>query len=243
MAVHFLHVSKAGGSALRHAIRASRVQAGARLASPWGRIRGHDHRFRFADVGSDEMAVITLRDPATRFVSGFLSRLRKGAPRYYNEWTPHESQSFEWFSSPGALADALAEPSGELRERAEFALRSIGHVKDPMIHWTGDAGYVRERAENVLYVARQETLDAHWELLKELLDLPRDQMLPRDPVVAHRSADVVDREISSKGVRALREWYAADYELLELAEEMRQNGFPGLRHAGPPAAASRVSPS
>jgi hypothetical protein len=96
-----------------------------------------------------------------------------------------------------------------------------------MIHWTGDAGYVRERAENVLYVARQETLDADWELLKELLDLPRDQMLPQDPVVAHRSADVVDCEISPKGVRALREWYAADYEVLELAEEMRQNGFPG----------------
>ena len=189
------------------------------------------------------MAVITLRNPATRFASGFLSRLRKGAPRYYNEWTANESQSFEWFSSPGALADALAEPSGELRERAEFALRSIRHVRDPMIHWTGDAGYVRERAENVLYVARQETLDADWELLKELLGLPRDQMLPRDPVVAHRSADVLDREISPKGVRALREWYAADYELLELAEELRQNGFPGLRGSGAAATTRGVSPS
>jgi sulfotransferase famil protein len=228
---------------LRHAIRASRVRAGGRLASPWGRIRGHDHRFRFADVGSDDMAVITLRDPATRFASGFLSRLRKGAPRYYNEWTENESQSFEWFSSPGALADALAEPSGELRERAEFALRSIRHVRDLMIHWTGDAGYVRERAENVLYVARQETLDADWELLKELLGLPRDQMLPRDPVVAHRSADVLDREISPKGVRALREWYAADYELLELAEELRQNGFPGLCRSGAAATTRGVSPS
>ena len=243
MAVHFLHVSKAGGSALRHAIRASRVQAGGPLTSPWGRIRGHDHGFRFADVGSDDMAVITLRDPATRFVSAFLSRLRKGAPRYYNEWSSHERRSFEWFSSPRALADALAESSGELRERAEFALRSIRHVRDPMTHWTGDAGYVRERAENVLYVARQETLDADWESLKELLDLPRGQMLSRDPIVAHRSADVLDREISPKGVRALRDWYATDYELLALADEMRQNGFPGLSRSGASAFTTRASPS
>ena len=241
MAVHFLHVSKAGGSALRHAIRASRVQAGGRLATPWGRIRGHDHRFRFMDVGSYDMAVITLRDPVTRFVSGFLSRFRKGAPRYYNEWTLKESQAFEWFSSPQALADALAESSGELRERAEFALRSIRHVRDPMIHWTGDAGYVRARAENVLYVARQETLDTDWELLKELLHLPRGQVLPRDPVVAHRSTDVLDREISPKGIRALREWYEADCELLELAEEMRQN-FLGLPRSRVAATTRRVAP-
>ena len=227
---------------MRHAIRASRVQAGGRLTTPWGRIRGHDHSFRFMDVGPDDMAVITLRDPATRFASGFLSRLRKGAPRYYNEWTPDERQAFEWFPSPGTLADALAESSGELHERAEFALRSIRHVRDPMTHWTGDAGYVRDRAEDVLYVARQETLDADWELLKELLDLPRGQTLPLDPVVAHRWTDGVDREISPKGIEALREWYAADYELLELAEEMRQNGCPGLRPSGS-ASTTRSSPS
>lgn len=243
MSVHFLHVSKAGGSALRHAIRASRVQAGGPLTSAWGRIRGHDHRFRFMDVGSDDMAVITLRDPATRFVSGFHSRLRKGAPRYYNEWTPRERLSFEWFSSPRELADALAESSGELRERAEFALRSIRHVRDPMTHWTGDARYVLERAANVLYMARQETLGADWELLKELLDLPTGQMLPPDPVVAHRSTDAVDREISPKGARALGEWYAADYELLELAEEMRENGFPARSRSSAYAFRTRASPS
>jgi hypothetical protein len=243
MAVHFLHVSKAGGSALRHAIRASRAQAGGRLSSPWGRLRSHDHSFRFMDVGSDDMAVITLRDPVTRFVSGFLSRLRKGAPRYYNEWTANEGRSFEWFSSPRELADALAESSGEPRERAEFSMRSIRHVRDPMTYWTGDAGYVRERAENVLYVARQETLDTDWEFLKELLDLPRGQMLPRDPVAAHRSTDEVDREISPKGVKALQEWYAADYGLLELAEEMRQNGFPGQRRSDASALTTRTGPS
>jgi sulfotransferase famil protein len=243
MAVHFLHVSKAGGSALRHAIRATRVEAGRDLVSPWGPVWGHDHRFCLTDVGPDEMAVITLRDPVSRFVSGFFSRLRKGAPRYFNEWTPQESQSFEWFSSPQALADALAESRGELRERAEFALESIRHVRDPATRWTGDAAYVRERIENVLYFARQETLDADWELLKELLELPGNQMLPRDPVVAHRATDAADREISPKGVRALREWYANDYEVLELAENMRQNDPPGVRRSGASALVDRASHS
>lgn len=242
MPVHFIQISKAGGSALRHAIRASRLAAGGELLSPWGPVWGHDHRFLFSDVGSDEMAIIPLRDPVSRFVSGFFSRQRQGAPRHFKEWTRRERRSFQWFSTPQALADALAEPSGELREHAEFAMRSLGHVRYPMIHWTGKAGDVRKRIENVLYFARQETLDADWEVIKELLDLPRDQMLPRDPTIAHRTTHEDDREISPKGMRALRDWYADDYELLELAEEVRQNRLRGdLRPPTPAPFARRAS--
>lgn len=222
MAVHFIHVSKTGGTALRHAIRAARLTAGGQLISPWGEVWGHDHRFRLRDVGADDMAVIPLRDPVTRFVSSFYSRLRRGAPRHFVDWTAGEGQSFEWFPTPQALADALAEPSGELRERAEFAMNKIGHVQWPMTYWTGTSKYVREHMENVLYMPRQETLNDDWERLKELLDLPRNQMLPEDAVLAHRSPHTGKREISPRGVRALREWYADDYALLDLCENVRR---------------------
>ena len=225
MAVHFIHVSKTGGTALRHGIRASRVKAGGSLVSRWGEVWGHDHGFRLSDVGPDDVAVVPLRDPVARYVSAFVSRLHRGAPRYFNEWTDAERRSFDWFPTPQALADALAEPSGELRERAEFALRSIRHVKKPMTHWTGEAHYVRERIGTVLYFARQETLGADWEVLKELLGLPKEQMLSSDPVIAHRTHYLADREISAKGVSALREWYAGDYDVLALAEAVRQGRF------------------
>lgn len=236
MAVHFIHVSKAGGTALRYALRASRVRAGGQLVTPWGEIWGHDHRFRLRDMGADDMAVIPLRDPVTRFVSSFYSRLRRGAPRHFIEWTARERQSFEWFPTPQSLADALAEPSGEPRDRAEFAMQAIGHVQWPMTHWTGTPKYVRKHIKKILYVARQESLDEDWERLKELLDLPREQMLPDDAVLAHRSTHTDDREISPKGVRALREWYADDYELLELCEDLRRGIIPS-----PPSTLERLA--
>jgi hypothetical protein len=231
MAVHFIHVSKAGGTALRYAIRAARLDAGGRLESPWGDVWGHDHRFRFADVGRGDKVVLPLRDPISRFLSGYYSRLRKGAPRHFSDWTEAEARSFEWFPTPQALADALAEPSGELRSRAEFAMRSVWHLNRPMTFWTGKPSYVRRHIDKVLYVARQETLDEDWEKLKELLDLPRDQMLPADADVAHRTQYTADddRTISEPGLHALRAWYADDYEVLEMADELRQGRSPAPR--------------
>jgi hypothetical protein len=238
MAVHFIHVSKAGGTALRYAIRSARVQAGGKLVSPWGEVWGHDHRFRFADLRSGHKAIFPLRDPASRFLSGYYSRLREGAPRYFIEWSAKEAQAFEWFPTPQALAEALAEPSGEARRRAEFAMGAIAHVRQPMTHWTGKPSYLRRRLDNVLYVAMQETLAEDWEKLKDLLDIPRDQMLPTDDVRAHRTAYAADddRTLSDKALQALREWYADDYELIEIAADVRA----GRVERRPPALARLV---
>jgi Sulfotransferase family len=213
------------------------MRAGGKLESPWGEVWGHDHRFRFADVDADHKAVIPLRDPVARFLSGFYSRLRKGAPRHLVEWTDEERRSFESFPTPQALADALAQPSGRLREQAELAMRSIGHLKYPMTHWTGTPDYVAANIDRVLYVARQETLDEDWEALKEILDLPRDQQLPTDAVTAHRTDYAGSRDISADGIRALRAWYADDYELLEIGERVRRES--GVS----PAASARRLPA
>lgn len=223
MGVHFLHVSKAGGSALRHAVRASSFNAAGPLQTPWGTVYTHNHRFRFADLGRNDKAVFPLRDPVSRFLSGFYSRLRKGAPRYFIAWTDAEAQAFEWFPTPQALADALAEPQGEGRRRAEFAMNRIRHVKRPMTHWTGKPSHLRRHIDKVLYVARQETLDEDWERLKDLLELPREVMLPDDPVIAHKTEYGAqgDRTISDKGIEALHAWYAEDYEVLAIGEELR----------------------
>ncbi|HEU4448621.1 MAG TPA: sulfotransferase family 2 domain-containing protein [Gaiellaceae bacterium] len=226
MAVHFIHVSKTGGTALRYALRQARTNAEGKLSSPYGPVWAYRHKFRFCDVPKGDKAVFALRDPASRFVSGFYSRLRKGAPRHMREWSEEERRSFEWFRTPQALADALAEPPGETRERAEFALRSIGHLRRPMSFWTGTPSYLRRHLDRVLYVARQETLDDDWERLKELLGLPPEQMLPRDELTAHRTTYTDDRELSEAGKRALRAWYADDYEVLEIGEAVRNGRVP-----------------
>jgi len=226
MAVHVLHVSKTGGTAMRYAIRRERLAAGGTLPSPWGPIWAHEHGFRLTDVPKGDKAVITLRDPISRFLSGFCSRQRKGAPRHCREWTDAERMAFKWFSTPQELADALAEPPGETRERAEFAMRSITHLKRRLILWTGRPAYLLRHVDKVLYFARQETLDDDWERLRELLELPTGVILPRDDVVAHRTIYPYDLALSDRGVEAVRAWYAEDYEVLAIAEHLREGLAP-----------------
>jgi hypothetical protein len=221
MAVQLIHVSKAGGSVLRYAIREARRTNGGKLESQWGPIWGHNHLFRISDLEPGDMAVFALRDPITRFVSGFYSRLREGAPRYHIRHTPAERRAFEWFPTPQALADSLAEKRGKDHRRATIAMDSIGHVKRRMTFWTGKPDYLRGNLDRILYIARQETLSEDWEKLKELLDMPREVMLSGDDTIAHRTAYVGDRTINEKGTRALRKWYAEDYELLAIADQFR----------------------
>jgi Sulfotransferase family len=226
LAVHIIHISKSGGSAIRFALREARRKAGGKLQTEWGPVWGHDHRFRLVHVGPDDKAIFALRDPISRFISGFHSRLREGKPRYDSVWTPKERRSFEWFSTPGELAEALAQPRGRSHARAVYAMRRIRHVKRPMTFWLGSAAYLYLNRGKILHVARQESLDEDWEEIKELLGLPREQMLPDDHTVAHRTSYTGDMSISEEGLRALRRWYAEDYRLLKIAEALRHGQEP-----------------
>jgi hypothetical protein len=221
MAVQFIHVSKAGGSALRYALREARKQKGGKLETEWGPIWGHNHQYRLSDLEEGDMAVFALRDPVSRFMSGFYSRLRQGLPRYYIRWTKAERQAFEWFPTPQELADALGERWGTKRGRARFAMKSIRHLNRPMTFWTGKPSYLERNLDRVLYVARQETLSEDWERLKELLDLPRGLALTKDEVIAHKTEYVGDRTLSEKGTAAVRAWYADDYKLLAIGDIVR----------------------
>ena len=222
MAVHILHIPKSGGSALRFALREARAKAGGELVSEWGPVWGHDHRYRMIHLAPEDKVIFSLRDPVTRFVSSFYSRLREGRPRYEMKWTKRERRSFEHFQTPGELACALAQPRGKARSHAVYAMRSIRHVNRPMTRWLGSPASLYLNLGRVLYVARQESLDDDWEQLKKLLGIPQEQMLPNDAVIAHRTIYTDDTSIGEDGLLALRRWYADDYEVIEMAEAFRQ---------------------
>ena len=63
------------------------------------------------------MAIFPLRDPVTRFVSGFYSRLRRGRTAVLHPAHEAERKAFEWFPTPQELADALAERRAEAMAR------------------------------------------------------------------------------------------------------------------------------
>jgi hypothetical protein len=208
--VHLLRIPKTGGTALATALSAA--------AAP---IVFHDHFTRLADVPRGERVVFGVRDPVARFVSGFNSRLRKGQPRNYNEWSSEEAECFALLSTPNALAEALS--SEDLRERrtALVLIRAIFHTGVPLAYWLGSADDLASRAGDVLCVLAQERLAEDFEVLKELLGI-RDAALPEDDFGAHRTPPGFETRLSERAVRNLRAWYSGDEALVACSLALRE---------------------
>ena len=122
MTLHLLHIGKTGGTALKHALRTERLayykpeNAHKFPETPYGRIQLHGHRFRMEDVPPGDYATFFVRDPISRMVSGFYSRLDEGRPHYGSKWTPDERTAFEAFPTPQSLASALDSEDAEQRK-------------------------------------------------------------------------------------------------------------------------------
>ena len=121
--IHMLHIGKTGGTAVKAALQKHPVTR--RYV-----IFPHPHRVRLRDIPEGEQVVFFLRDPITRFVSGFYSRQRQGRPRIFSPWSAAEAEAFGIFHSPNELALALSSASRENKAAAERAMRGIQHIRD-----------------------------------------------------------------------------------------------------------------
>lgn len=206
--VHLLHIGKTGGTAVKHAVKSYPV-TNAYL------IRRHGHKTGLRQIPNGQRVVFFLRDPQTRFVSGFYSRLREGRPRFNNPWTPDERSSFERFPTPNALALGLFSEDHEVRRHAEQAMRTIAHVRDSYMRWFESQEYFLSRLADVFYIGFQETLNDDFQQLKSKLGLPEALALPDDDILAHRSPADLNRALETEAVQNLRRWYADDYKFIE----------------------------
>jgi hypothetical protein len=224
--VHFLHIGKTGGTAIKSALHDAGLayfkeeRASEFPDTPYGRLQLHDHQFRLTHVPPDDYAIFFVRDPIARMVSGFQSRLSLGQPRYRSEWTPDERTAFEAFPTPQRLAAALVSDDPDERSLAQWAMRRIRHLRF-MQRFTGPPSRIQTRLDKILYIGRQETLDADWGRIKRLLRLPRRLELPTDPVRAHRRGTSAHAELDDVARAALRDWYARDYRLVAYCDEVR----------------------
>jgi hypothetical protein len=227
MTLHFIHVGKTGGTAIKRALREQGAAYWNEREAPnvrptkYGPIQLHHHSYGLREVPADDYVFFCVRDPVSRFLSGFYSRLNKGQPRYYAEWTPAEREAFEAFPTPQQLAAALAGEDPDARLLAEQAMRRVRHLR-PMTRSVGRRKALRARLEQVAYIGRQETLTADWERMKDVLGLPDEVQLPASPVRAHVGDASLDTSLDEAAVTALREWYRRDYRLLKFSDRVRR---------------------
>lgn len=223
--VHVLHIGKTGGTAVKFAL----TSAGETNVD----IRLHDHHVTLRDVPYGEQVVFFVRDPVSRFVSGFYSRQRQGRPRYHVPWSNDESDAFETFDTANALATALTDSNRTRRHRAESAMRSIMHVRDSYWKWFDSEAYFSSRLDDILCVGFQEHLERDFALLVRLLDLPPTAALPTDDVRAHRNPPTIDTRLTPEAVQNLARWYAPDLAFVEICRKIAATWWGPRAPVGP----------
>ena len=218
MAVHFVHIGKTGGTAIKHVLR---PLFRAETETALGKVILHKgHTFKLADVPRADKAIFCVRDPLSLYVSAFHSRLRKGQPKFYFEWSPAEAAAFERFPTPQSLAEGLGSDDDEVRKAAEQAMKAIQHIRG-IRRFLQSPEHVMEHRKQIAYIGRQETLDDDWKRIRALLELPEDIELPSDPKKSHRRQPSAEPALDPQAEAILRRYYTPDYEIIAACDRLR----------------------
>ena len=212
--MHFLYIGKTGGSAMKVALEPF-------LINERYVINLYGHSITLRGVPKGEGVIFFLRDPITRFTSGFSSRKRKGQPRYNYPWNKNEKMAFEYFETPNDLGIALSSQDEEEKARAEKAMKSIGHVNSSYWDWFESEEYYLSRLADIFFVGFQESLTEDWEKFKFKLGLPDSAKLPENDIEAHRNPQYFARSLQDEAVENLKNWYQDDYKFIKLVNMYR----------------------
>ena len=221
------HLGKTGGTALKQALLEHREASRYRLLP-----HGHDVTLAHVPVGEPFMFIV--RDPISRFVSGFNGRLREDRPRYHYPWKEEERIAFGIFSTPDQLATALSSADDAKRRQAEAAMRGIGHINTSYSYWLGGEKSFRARVPDLFFIAFQDRLGEDFEQLKRKLGLPEEVRLPSGETEAHRTPAGYAEELGAVARANLERWYARDLAFVrrcrELAPEVNAAGEARVAH-------------
>jgi hypothetical protein len=216
MKTSILHIGKTGGTAL--------VAAMGEQIKQRKDLELHGHAMTLETLwkkNPNRHVIFGVREPLSRFVSGFNSRLREGKPRRHDPWMPAEKVAFTLFPDPNALAEALSSSEQWIRGAAELSMLSIRHVRNSLQSSIKSAEFLRGNEEKIRFVYTQETLSEDFEVIKRILALPSELKLPDDDTGAHRTPSGMSKYLSDTAQDNLRKWYADDLALHEYCMDLR----------------------
>jgi len=217
--VNFLHIGKTGGSVIRNSLKKYAKMGDYSLVFNHHILAFHHHSYFLMKVPKGEKVVFFVREPISRFVSGFYSRKRKGKPLYNISWKKEEGEAFGLFETPNQLASALSSKKQSTRRAAILAMNSITHVKSSYWDWFKNKKYFISRLNDILFVGTQENLDKDFEKLKKILDVNKAR-LTRNKIKMHKNPPGLDKHLSLKSKRNLKKWYAKDFEFIKLCKKL-----------------------
>lgn len=215
--VHFIHIGKTAGTAIKNAENGKKsFFSNSKFLKNYVLIM-ENHDFKLMDVKNGEYSFFVIRDPISRFVSGFYSRFRMGQPRIYNPWTDLERKAFEKFATPNELGEALSSQNPEVRHDAENAMRNIKHVNSSYWDWMGSMEYIKLNKSKILFYLRQENLNEDIFFVKNNFGIDLG-VLPDDNIKSHKNPDSLDKKLSDVAKENLRSWYKSEYAFVQTIE-------------------------
>lgn len=227
--IHLLHIGKTGGNAIRNGLGLNKQHI---MSFPGGLVIQHPHETTLPMCPAGECVTFVVRDPMSRFVSGFWSRFRKGRDGR-NAWSAEEAEAFARFQTPDALGRALSDSDPEIRATAERAMTEIEHVRDKLVHYLISPDYVYSRHADILDIGFIGNLSQYFDNLTLCLNTNNVPGLPTDTYFAHRTPESFPKELSWEAAENLRSWYAEDIEIYDACCELsgRDSGTPLSAHA------------
>ncbi|MBO6815750.1 MAG: hypothetical protein JJ891_12890 [Rhizobiaceae bacterium] len=209
--LNFLHIGKNAGTQIRHFSSSYNM-----LRERKYRIIHRNHDIMLKRIPHDQDYFFSIRDPASRFRSGFYSRKRKGMPKGYAEWTQHEEYAFQEFESANDLAEALF-LRNERGMLANAAIQSIRHTAMSQSMWFYNCGNLF-RVRPPFAILRVENFEEDFENFFDQLGTKTRIDLRSDEKSSHRNNYSGTPELSELSQMNLRRWYCQDYEFLKQCE-------------------------
>ncbi|CAN7444075.1 sulfotransferase family 2 domain-containing protein [Rhizobium sp. LjRoot254] len=222
-----LHIGKTGGTAVNAVLRAAKERKIVRRIGLYGHQTGLQD---IVDLDKTRNVVFFIREPVSRYISAFNSRLRRGYPRHGNVWTDREEIAFEHFKTPNQLAEALSAGDAELRRHAEDAMTAIKHLRRDYRHYLGSVELLEQERDRIYFIGATESFESDFGLLRQLLGVPDDLELPTDDYGAHRTPDGFEKTVSELGRRNIENYCADDYNIYRWCAKRREELLP-LRQA------------
>jgi hypothetical protein len=205
-----LHNRKTAGTALKDVI-AQQLER-----TPHMPVKCFDHAMtlpKFIQAYPSTKAIFFVREPISRFVSGFYSRLREGKPRYHYPWSRAEARAFKRFNHPNVLAEALSSWNPIRRFQAISAMKSIGHVRHRYEDFLGTLSFLEKSSDKIAFIGHQKDFASDLERLRVLLSVDADILAPQDETKAHRNPKELDTQLSELAILNLQKWYKNDIEI------------------------------
>ena len=207
--IAFLHIGKNAGTQVLHLAR--------QLKYHGIYIYKYGHGVKLSDLPRDARYFFSIRKPDKRFVSGFYSRKRKGQPKTYNEWSPHEKIAFEAFEHANDLAENLFNDD-MIGNQARQAIKSISHTGMQQYDWFQRSAFLD--VQPPITIIRQEHFRQDMQRFMDLVNVEIDieTLFTDNKMAAHKNDYDTVPALSDASIANLERWYAQDYWFYKMCE-------------------------